>query len=295
MKQPIHALVATITKKLETEYHDLMLAQQTAWWLLEALTKLTQAQLIVQQELELSKEQEQQLAAWVTEITTKHKPLQYILGSVPFANLEILVKPPILIPRPETEEFVLNLIDQLKAFKNEKLSILDVGTGTGCIALALAKALPHATITGIDIDSRALALARTNAQHNNIHNVVLSESDVYANLGTYQTFDLIVSNPPYIAPEEWQALEPSVTQWENPGALLAPHEGLAIIERIIKDAPTHLKRDSALHKNRMAQLIIEIGYMQGPAIKQLMEQHEFTRVEIKKDLEGKDRTVWGYL
>lgn len=295
MKQPVSTLIAEISKKLHTEYRDPVLMQQTAWWLIETLTNLSQTQLIAQQELELSAVQQKQLDVWIKELTTLHKPLQYILGTVPFADLEIIVKPPILIPRPETEEWVAQLTDTLQPYKNKQLSILDIGTGSGCVALALAKALPHATVTAIDIDPQALDLACTNAHHNKIHNIEFLESDVYASLKPHDTFDLIVSNPPYITQEEWKELDPSVTQWENPHALLALDNGLAVIERIINGAQKHLNPDSELHINHMPRLMIEIGYAQGPKVQALMKQIGFHHVDILKDLEGKDRVVAGRL
>lgn len=286
-------LIEHITKQLHSEYRDPILMQQTAWWLVEAITKLPQAKLIAQQEVELSVEQQKQLDAWITQLTQQHKPLQYILGTIPFADLDIMVKPPILIPRPETEELALNLTHMLQPFRNQQLSILDIGTGSGCIALALAKALPNATVTALDIDPQALDLACTNAHHNHINNITFLESDVYENLGSHDTFDLIVSNPPYVTQEEWQTLDPSVTQWENPHALIAMHEGLAIIERIIRGARAHLNPDSELHMRHLPRLVIEIGYKQGPAVQELMKQAGFHHVEVQKDLEGKDRAVQG--
>lgn len=295
MKQSITTLIADISKKLHTEYRDPVLMQQTAWWLIEALTNLTQTQLIAQQELELSVVQQKQLEVWITELTTLHKPLQYILGTVPFADLEIVVKPPILIPRPETEEWVIHLIEQLQPYKNQKLCILDIGTGSGCVALALAKALPNTTVTAVDIDPHALDLACTNAHHNKIHNIAFLESDVYASLKPHDTYDLIVSNPPYVTQEEWKELDPSVTQWENPHALLALDNGLAIIERIINGAQEHLNPDSELHMNHMPRLMIEIGYAQGTIVQKHMKLAGFHHVDILKDLEGKDRVVMGRL
>lgn len=293
MKHTTTSLIANIAKRLHTEYRDPVLMQQTAWWIVEAITKLPKSRLIAQQEVELLPEQQKLLDAWIYELTQLHKPLQYILGTVPFADLEINVKPPILIPRPETEEWVLKLIHLLIPFKNQKLTILDIGTGTGCVALALAKALPNAMITALDFDPQALELARANAHHNHINNIGFLESDVFNAVPIQDRYDLIVSNPPYITQEEWKVLDPSVTQWESPHALIAMHEGLAVIERIVAGAPQHLSPDSELHIQHMPRLLIEIGYMQGPVVQQLMQLNGFHHVEIQKDLEDKDRVVAG--
>lgn len=295
MKHNISDLITQLTDQLKAEYQDPVLIQQTAWWLIEATTKQRKSFLMAQQELELSDTQAQQLEEWVHQLVEKHKPLQYVLGTVPFADLELIAEQPVLIPRPETEEWVINLIEQLAPVKNAPLKILDIGTGTGCIAIALASALPSATVMGIDTDPKAIDLARRNAQHNLITNVTFVPSDVYKNLAGDATVDLIVSNPPYIAPEEWKKLALSVTKWENRQALVAEHEGLAIIERIIAGAIPHLTVDSVLQEHKLPRLIIEIGYQQGPTVKQLMEQAGMHHVTVKKDLEGKDRIVMGRL
>lgn len=293
MKHKLYTLIEDIAKKLKSEYRDPILMHQTAWWLLEAITKLRQDQLIAEQTVELSDDQEKQLDAWIVQLTALHKPLQYILGTVPFNNLELKVRPPILIPRPETEELVIKLINLLAPIKDQQLSILDIGTGTGCIALALAKALPNATVTAVDINPDALDLACSNAHHNHIHNISFIESDVYSNIHSNDLYDLIVSNPPYVSQKEWKKLDPSVTQWEDPHALLAMHEGLAVIEKIIAGAPQHLYPDSELHMRHLPRLVIEIDYEQGPAVQNLMKQAGFHHIEIQKDLEGKDRVAIG--
>lgn len=293
MHHTLTSLIVTIEKQLRSEYQDPVLREQTAWWLLEALTKRSKTQLIVQQNVELTSQEQQQLDVWIFQITQMHKPLQYILGSVPFDGLDIKVEPPILIPRPETEEWILSLIEQLEPVKKYQLAILDIGTGTGCIALALANACKNAQVTAIDINPQALELARTNAQRNGLSNVEFVESDVFKGLPRTQHFDLIVSNPPYITHAEYQALDTSVREWESPLALEAAHEGLAVIERIVAGAPDFLKEHSPLAQYNLPRLEIEIGYRQGPAVQKLMQHHGFSDVLIIQDLEGKDRIVSG--
>ena len=164
------------------------------------------------------------------------------MGSTPFAGLEILTQPPVLIPRPETEEWTVNLIEQLQGLPDKKLQILDLCTGSGCIALALADALPQAKIFGTDISDSALALANHNKIHNHIPNVEFLRSDLFAQIPQKFTFDLIVGNPPYIDEQEWNNLDPSVTQSEDKHALLAADHGLALIKKIIAAAPIILNR-----------------------------------------------------
>ena len=204
--------VQEITKKLSSIYDNKVSQQQVAWWLLEKFTEQTEAELIAQKTIDLSYIQEQRFNNWITQHVKEKKPLQYILGSVPFTELTINVKPPVLIPRPETEEWTLKLIAQLTTLENKHLTILDVGTGSGCIALSLAKALPEATVYASDIFKQALDLTHENRKLNTVSNVKLILSDVYDQMPRNIFFDLIVSNPPYIAPDEWKTLRPAVSE-----------------------------------------------------------------------------------
>src|ERR1700722_14302540 len=147
-KKNINALVGKIEATLTPVYKDFTLREQYAWWILQAITKSDKATLIGLQEIELSEQEQTKLHEWLTEMTEEFMPLQYILGSVPFLDLDILVEPPILIPRPETEEWTSVLIEKLKPLQSHNLSILDVCTGSGCVALAIAKAMPKSHIWG---------------------------------------------------------------------------------------------------------------------------------------------------
>jgi release factor glutamine methyltransferase len=243
----------------------------------------------------MSPDQEKTLNLWIKQHSKELKPLQYILGSVPFCTLEILVEPPVLIPRPETEEWCFNLIKQLKQLSNKNINVLDLCSGSGCIALALAKALPEAKVLGTDISDAALKLAKKNAQFNNIKNVSFIKSDIYKKVPEKLVFDLIVANPPYITPKAWEELSPMVKKWEDKQALMANENGLAIISRIIQGAPKHLVINDEFIKLHIPQLELEIDYTQGNAVKDLMEQAGLSNVEIIKDMEGKDRVVAGGL
>lgn len=292
MKHMIHNFIQELAHKLEPIYQHPDEQTQVAWWLLEKLTGQQEALLLAHSTFDLTEEQEETLRNWLHDHVKNHKPLQYILGSVPFDDLEILVAPPTLIPRPETEEWCLALAEQLKRVHN-KLTILDLCTGSGCIALALAKKLPSASIYGTDISDAALSLAEKNAHHNTIRNVTFIKSDFYAQLPSSLRFDCIVSNPPYISSKEWNNLDPMVTQWEDKQALVAEHHGLAAIEKIIAQAPEWLKENNEMAMLNIPQLVIEIGYRQGNNVKEIMHNHLFKKVHIHKDLEGKDRVVTG--
>ena len=295
MNNTIITLVQSIAQQLKPIYKNTEEQQQTAWWLLQNITGKTKSTLIAQNEISLADEQTKQLNDWISQHVNDLKPLQYILGSVPFLSLEILVKPPTLIPRPETEEWCVNLITTLQKLKNRKINILDLCTGSGCIALALAQALPQATVVGTDISEQALSLAGKNAAHNHLKNVTFVKSDIYNTLPKKTTFDVIVSNPPYITDEEWAEISPSVSAWEDKKALHAPDEGLAIIKSIINGAQGYLHSNPEIASMDIPQLIIEIGYRQADSVKKLMQEAGFKNVQVTKDLAGKDRIVSGGL
>lgn len=290
LKKNIPTLLHEITHHLQPLYDSKVTAAQNAWYLLEKLTGLVEEQLIVVKEIALSDGQEKTLRNWLEQLINQHMPLQYILGSVPFLDTTIFVEPPILIPRPETEEWCAKLIETLKKNNLKKLTILDLCTGSGCIALALAKAIPESFVTGTDIHEKALALAEKNRASNNITNAEIIYSDIYTGIPAGKKFDIIVGNPPYIALDEWQNLQPEVKDWEDKTALVAPEQGLAIISKIIAQAPQFLKGSNIT----MPTLWLEIGYQQGKIVKAMIEQAGFTKVAILQDLYGNDRVVTGY-
>jgi len=228
-------------------------------------------------------------------ITVHHKPIQYILKTVPFLDLMLDLEPPVLICRPETEMLVDQVITMLKPYADQQLLFLDIGTGSGCIALSLAKAFTRSTVYAVDISPIALSLAQKNAQKNNISNVIFVQSDLFSSLDPTRSFDLIISNPPYISSAEWETLEPSVKDWEDVGALVATDEGFSILFAIIKKAKEHLNMTSILTRSGMPQLILEIGHTQQKRVKAMMQQHSFSSVTVWQDQYGKDRAVWGAL
>ncbi|KAI7900354.1 S-adenosyl-L-methionine-dependent methyltransferase [Cokeromyces recurvatus] len=246
----------------------------------------------------LSQAEQDLLDSYIEQRIKKHKPLQYILGSQPFCELDIVTRPPILIPRFETEEWIMkvsNLIsDQLSKGQrlSQPLEILDVGTGTGCIALALARHLPRdsAHVTGIDISSEAIALANQN-YHNckqSLNNTVsFKEIDVFK---LNQQPNMIVSNPPYITTNEYKDLEPDVKDWEDPRALVAAEEGTFVHKRIIELA----KECRPVFKD-IPYLFMEIGGRhQVEILKTQMSKNGFQNIEVWKDFADKDRVILGY-
>lgn len=261
------------------------LPENQAWWLLEFVTDKTRSQLQFLSPA-LTNEQQKNLENYIQELAQDHKPLAYILGWIPFLDLTIKVAPPTLIPRPETEFWVNKLIELLKITNLQNINILDIGTGSGCIALSLAQAFPAAQVYAVDIAKSALNLAQKNAKLNNITNVTFLQSNLFDQLPQDLKFDLIVSNPPYI-PATAQ-LENSVLQWEDHSALFAPNQGLQIIEQILAQAPARLKKNNDLK----FQIVMEIDASHGDAVKNYAQQSGFTNVHIKKDQFDRDRTLW---
>jgi release factor glutamine methyltransferase len=291
---PVRTIINEITTLLEPFYESNNHAQTVAWWLLEGITRKSKTRLIVDIFVTLSKEQSAQLTTWITLHTQSHYPLQYLLGFVPFGPLKILVEAPILIPRPETEEWCASLISYLEPVTKEKLRILDMCTGSGCIALWFAKSFPNAVVYGVDISNEALTLAHKNAAYNNITNVQFFKSDLFTILNQDTPFDLIVTNPPYISPDTWNDLSPTVAHWEDRGALVAGNQGMELIQKITFQAPFYLTKKSPLTLYGLPRLIMEIGYDQAQATRKLFIEAGFSTVKVLTDSAQRDRVVSGW-
>ena len=212
----------------------------------------------------------QQLAA--------HKPAQYIIGQTDFYGMQLKVDERVLIPRPETEE----LVELILAENPEtNLSVLDIGTGSGAIALALAKNRPDWSVTAADISQNALDVASENSKNQNL-NIFFKKSDCFAEIS--EKYDIIVSNPPYISREDASEVGLNVLYSEPHLALFADEDGLAIYRRIAEDAKDYLKDGGKIY--------LEIGYKQGQSVPELFRKHlPEKRVRTLKDQFGQDRMV----
>lgn len=214
-----------------------------------------------------------------------HYPLQYIIGDVDFYNVTLKVTPDVLIPRHETEELVDFLCRKISSeYDNQTVKILDLGTGSGAIALSLVKQFQSAEVIAVDFSEKALKVASENALLNNINNVQFMYSDWFSNLATDLKFDVIVSNPPYLTEDEWISAQPEVKLFEPKCALTADNNGLDCIEKIICDAQKFLKRHSIL--------AIETGVDHYEILKIKYENY-FEKVSIMKDLYGRNRFFIG--
>ena len=276
--------------KLLVIYPNKSQAQQVASWLLTEITGVTHAQLLINDPV-LTTSQSILLENWLKQLIQEHKPLAYILGHVPFLDLDILVQPPILIPRLETEWWVNLLIQGFANFKNERLKILDLCSGSGCIGLALASAFAKSQVYLVDILPAACDLISKNAQHNQLTNVIILESDLYQDFINQKSgikFDLIIANPPYIPAADYQNLDLSVRLWEDRLALVAQGSDLGVIAKIISLAPHYLESDLF----GLPQLWLEIDATQGHSAGDLMRAN-FNQVDLIEDQFGKNRVIVG--
>jgi len=265
-------------------------AQQVAQWFIQTITGCSLSQLIVDDAVDWSDTHDAMLQKWLKQLVHEKKPLQYILGSVPFCGLDIIVEPPILIPRPETEEMVVWLIERLKQCRKKDIRILDMCCGSGCIALALAAALPDATIIGSDISEQAIALAEKNKEHNNVANVSFLLSNLFEQLEAEQRFDIIVANPPYLSQHAYENASDPIRLWEDKNALVARDEGMAIYEQIIAHAASYLTKGAQCEGIKAPSLVFEIGYEQA-GIEKLLADVGFSSIKVHCDAGGLRRWV----
>lgn len=211
------------------------------------------------------------------------EPVAYLVGHREFFALDFCVTPDVLIPRPETETLVLQLIAAAKSFPNARL--LDIGTGSGCIAIAAAVNVPGASVTAVDISSRVLEVAKDNAsRHAVAKRIRFLEGDLFAPLSSDDRFDLIVSNPPYVADGEMETLPADIRRHEPALALKAGPQGLDVISRLIAEAPSRLAPGGSL--------LIEISPEQAPAVIGLFNASgKFEAPRVIKDSGGLERVV----
>ena len=223
-------------------------------------------------------EEEKEFVEEIYKKLANHIPAQYIIGHAEFFGMQLKVDERVLIPRPETEELV-ELI--LAENSEENLKVLDIGTGSGAIALALAKNRLNWSVTAADISQDALDLASENAKNQKL-NIFFKKSDCFAEIS--EKYDIIVSNPPYISREDESEVGLNVLHSEPHLALFADEDGLAIYRRIAEDAKAYLKDGGKIY--------LEIGYKQGQSVPELFRKNlPEKRVRTLKDQFGQDRMV----
>jgi release factor glutamine methyltransferase len=213
-----------------------------------------------------------------------HEPLAYILGTWEFFSLDLEVKPPLLVPRPETEHVVESALEHIGT---RPAQVLDLCTGTGCIAIAIAVNAPNAHVVATDLNPEAVAITAQNARrHKADRRVSTREGDLLDALNQDDgPFDVIVANPPYVEEGDWESLDPVIRKHEDRAALLAGPDGLAVIRRIVSESPLYLKPGG--------RLVLEVGLGQNEAVRELLRQNGFDSITTRQDLAGIERIVTG--
>lgn len=253
--------------------------------ILEHYLKFERFILVLEPNLTLTKEEEQPLFEGLSRLK-KEEPLQYILGETLFMDLTLKVNPSVLIPRPETEELVKCVIDEFSG-TNSSINILDIGTGSGCIAIALARAFSNANVYAIDISKDALEVARRNAKANDAHAVFLKANILNTEFKVAHTvFDIIISNPPYVRELEKNEISNNVKLYEPEGALFVPNENpLKFYEAITAFALKNLKNKGHLY--------FEINQYLSRETEQILIDNDFKDIELKQDIFGNFRMLKG--
>lgn len=248
--------------------------------------------LALEPNLVVSKEKESDLFYALSQLKLQ-RPIQYILGHAHFCELSLQVDENVLIPRPETEELVywiLELVQQRNSKQTSKehsLRILDIGTGSGCIAIALAKNIPHAKVFAMDVSEKALKVAKRNALANNVE-VHFIEADILKVHDHKDKYDIVVSNPPYVRELEKQEMKKNVLEHEPDMALFVPNEDpLLFYNSIVQFSIDHL--------SPRGMLFFEINQYLGTETKLLLGKENFSEIELRKDMFGNHRMLKGVL
>ena len=257
-------------------------AREMAWWIAEETSGLSRSQLLsgCKGTTNLSNTQE------IIERLLHFEPIQYVFGHTFWCGLDLRVGPATLIPRPETGELVEEI--ERKKVKGERISVLDIGTGSGCIAIALKKRHPEWDVTGIDVSEEAIQIAKENAQRNGV-NVRFEVRDIFGEewakssdeIGGFGGFDIVVSNPPYVRESEKKGMRKNVLEYEPATALFVPDE----------DPLKFYRRIAELHLGK--QLFFEINEAFGQEMRELLERAGYTDIRITRDLYGKERIIEG--
>jgi release factor glutamine methyltransferase len=281
--------------KIITPLYDLQEAESITSWIFEDKLGLSKIQLLLRGNEVISEVKANELAYALVRLS-KGEPIQYVLGYTNFYGLKIKVNRHVLIPRPETEELVAWIVQE--QMHRQPCNMLDVGTGSGCIAIALKTQLPQATVTAIDISEQALLIAETNAAFHqaaiNLQKADLLEYNFKPHpldtLGSHispvfvNTFDIIVSNPPYIPISEVATMHRNVTAYEPHLALFVPdHEPLVYYHAIAKLASQYLSPNGSIY--------LELHQNHASQVADLLNSFGFSNIKINNDLQGKQRMI----
>ena len=266
------------------ELYDDREAANIADWTIEHVTGFKRIDRITNKQFPLNKQQQELLKTYTAKLL-RHTPVQYVLNEAWFAGVNLYVDENVLIPRPETEELVEWIIKEVSGFKFQASSLLDIGTGSGCIPVALKNKLPGLDVHALDVSEGALAVAQKNATKQNTA-ITFYHSDILdKNKWTeLSTFDIIVSNPPYIKQSEEKEMCNNVIMHEPYLALFAPDEDALLFYRMIAEF-------GLAHLNKEGKLFFEINEALGNEVQQLLQDFSYSKIELRKDLQGKNRMV----
>ena len=251
--------------------------------LLQKVLGVDRLYILLNLERVLSEDEEQLFNKFINE-RLNNRPIAYIVGNREFMGLDFFVKEGVLIPRPDTEVLVEEVIELAK--KKDAKNILDIGTGSGAITVSLAKYLENVKVTSVDISDIALEIGKRNAISNEVDDrITFVKSDLFTNIDKETKFDIIVSNPPYIKREVIDTLDKQVKDYEPYNALEGGVDGLDFYRAITKRAKEYLKKDGIL--------AYEVGHDQSEDVSKLMEMDGYTNIYTRKDLQQIDRVVIG--
>ncbi|KIO53193.1 peptide chain release factor N(5)-glutamine methyltransferase [Flavobacterium hibernum] len=268
-------------------FYDAYEAESFFYLILEDKHKLRQIDLALNHELSFV---QTDFVVWdlILNQLKKEIPIQYLLGKTHFYGLEFEVNENVLIPRPETEELVEWIINEnSKTDKTKKIKILDIGTGSGCIAISLAKNIPNAEVYAIDVSKKAIETAKRNAIRNNVE-VTFILQDILKTDELKCNFDIIVSNPPYVRNLEKEEIKKNVLDYE-------PHLALFVEDN---DALIFYRKIAELAKKNLSengQLYFEINQYLGKEMTNLLEKLDFKKIELRKDIYNNDRMTKGVI
>ena len=257
--------------------------------LLSSILNLSRVDLYLNKDLILSQKDKKKLDGFLEE-RASGKPLQYITGSIEFLDLEFKIDPRAMIPRPETEILTLSVIEHFREIKEEShsLKIIDLGTGSGVIAVSLAVNLKNSFVYATDISGDALKLASENAKENKVEGKIeFISGDLFAQLenrNLENSIDCIVSNPPYVRDDDSGSLSVEITDFEPEVALFSGDDGLNFHKRILKESERYLRKEGLL--------ALEVGWEDGDKLADLIQSESlFHNIETIKDLAGIKRIV----
>lgn len=265
------------------ELEDFTSKQLESRILLANILKTTQEGLLIRYNEPISQEEEKTFYEHI-KCRKALEPIAYIVGKKEFYGRDFIVNKHVLIPRPETELIIDRVVlEYQKNFADKEVTILDLGTGSGAIAVTLATLIPQAKIIAIDISDEALALAAENAKlYGSIAQIQFIKSDWYSNLPA-KKFDFIISNPPYISPDNKIYMAQETILYEPEHALFAVENGLINYRKIIFGLNNFLKNEN--------KVFLEIGFNQAKDVINIIKEYSFTEIIISKDLSGHDRVI----